>query len=107
MTYRRSKQIIPRTKGFEKFYHSAEEIGRGTQGVTYFVQQIVPIEADQSGHHCVEEAESKYWWLHRGVKEHAPTLDPIMVPYRYAIFYIKQRQILVMDITKLGIRLGI
>ena len=94
MTYRRSKQIIPRTKGFEKFYHSAEEIGRGTQGVTYFVQQIVPIEADQSGHHCVEEAESKYWWLHRGVKEHAPTLDPIMVPYRYVLFYINQTQIL-------------
>ena len=83
MVYRRSKQIIPRTKGFEKFYHTCEEIGRGTQGVTYFVQQIVPIEADQSGHHCVEEAESKYWWLHRGVKEHAPTLDPVMVPYRF------------------------
>ena len=82
MAYRRSKQIVPRTKGFEKFYHTCEEIGRGTQGVTYFVQQIVPIEADQSGHHCVEEAESKYWWLHRGVKETAPTIDPVMIPYR-------------------------
>ena len=83
MAYRRSKQIVPRTKGFEKFYHTCEEIGRGTQGVTYFVQQIVPIEADQSGHHCVEEAESKYWWLHRGVKDTAPTIDPVMIPYRY------------------------
>ena len=82
MAYRRSKQIVPRTKGFEKFYHTCEEIGRGTQGVTYFVQQIVPIEADQSGHHCVEEAESKYWWLHRGVKSSAPTIDPVMIPYR-------------------------
>ena len=53
------------------------------QGVTYFVQQVVPIEADQSGHHIVEEAESKYWWLHRGVKENAPTIDPVMVPYRF------------------------
>ncbi|QQP37760.1 Muscle Mline assembly protein unc89like [Caligus rogercresseyi] len=79
----RSKQIIPRTKGFEKFYHLCEEIGRGTQGVTYFVQQTVPIEADQSGHHCIEEAESKYWWLHRGVKDKAPTIDPVMVPYRF------------------------
>jgi len=34
--------------------------------VTHFVQQIMPIEADQSGHHVVEEADSKYWWLHRG-----------------------------------------
>ena len=85
MAYRRSKQIVPRTKGFEKFYHTCEEIGRGTQGVTYFVQQIVPIEADQSGHHCVEEAESKYWWLHRGVKETAPTIDPVMIPYRYTL----------------------
>lgn len=83
MVYRRSKQIVPRTKGFEKFYHSCEEIGRGTQGVTYFVQQVVPIEADQSGHHIVEEAESKYWWLHRGVKANAPTIDPVMVPYRF------------------------
>ncbi|XP_040572571.1 protein Obscurin [Lepeophtheirus salmonis] len=83
MTYRRSKQIIPRTRGFEKFYHLCEEIGRGTQGVTYFVQQTIPIEADQSGHHCIEEAESKYWWLHRGVKDKAPTIDPIMVPYRF------------------------
>merc|ERR1712223_2335573 len=83
MAYRRSKQIVPRTKGFEKFYHTCEEIGRGTQGVTYFVQQIVPIEADQSGHHCVEEAESKYWWLHRGVKDSAPTIDPVMIPYRF------------------------
>jgi hypothetical protein len=49
MTYRRSKQIIPRTRGFEKFYHMCEEIGRGTQGITNFVQQIMPIEADQSG----------------------------------------------------------
>ena len=56
--------------------------GRGTQGVTFFVQQIVPIEADQSGHHIVEEAESKYWWLHRGVKPNAPTIDPVMIPYR-------------------------
>ena len=32
MVYRRSKQIVPRTKGFEKFYHTCEEIGRGTQG---------------------------------------------------------------------------
>merc|ERR1719225_2307301 len=61
MVYRRSKQIVPRTKGFDKFYHTCEEIGRGTQGVTYFVQQVVPIEANQSGHHIVEEAESKYW----------------------------------------------
>ena len=74
---------VCRTKGFEKFYHTCEEIGRGTQGVTYFVQQIVPIEADQSGHHCVEEAESKYWWLHRSVKPSAPTVDPVMVPYRF------------------------
>ena len=43
----------------------------------------VPIEADQSGHHCVEEAESKYWWLHRSVKPSAPTVDPVMVPYRF------------------------
>merc|ERR1719281_1902878 len=83
MVYRRSKQIVPRTKGFDKFYHTCEEIGRGTQGVTYFVQQVVPIEADQSGHHIVEEAESKYWWLHRGVKSNAPTIDPVMVPYRF------------------------
>merc|ERR1719281_395990 len=83
MVYRRSKQIVPRTKGFDKFYHTCEEIGRGTQGVTYFVQQVVPIEADQSGHHIVEEAESKYWWLHRGVKPNAPTIDPVMVPYRF------------------------
>jgi len=41
MSYRRSKQIIPRTKGFEKFYHTCEEIGRGTQGITYFVQQVI------------------------------------------------------------------
>merc|ERR1719412_423018 len=82
MVYR-SKQIVPRTKGFDKFYHTCEEIGRGTQGVTYFVQQVVPIEADQSGHHIVEEAESKYWWLHRGVKPNAPTIDPVMVPYRF------------------------
>ena len=111
-----------------------EEIGRGTQGVTNFVQQIMPIEADQSGHHAIEEADSKYWWLHRGVKgkrarvwrerqrkrvgegekerekyqkyliwsrrplsfapppyshselavkEHAPTIDPVMIPYRF------------------------
>ena len=33
MVYRRSKQIVPRTKGFEKFYHTCEEIGRGTQGI--------------------------------------------------------------------------
>ena len=46
-------------------------------------EQIVPIEADQSGHHCVEEAESKYWWLHRSVKPSAPTVDPVMVPYRF------------------------
>ena len=60
LTYsRRSKQIIPRTRGFEKFYHMCEEIGRGTQGVTNFVQQIMPIEADQSGHHAIEEADSK------------------------------------------------
>jgi len=84
MTYRRTKQIIPRTKGFDKFYHMCEEIGRGTQGVTYFVQQIVPIEAEQSGHHAVEEAESKYWWLHRSVKQGgAPTQDPAMIPYRF------------------------
>jgi serine/threonine protein kinase len=83
MVYRRSKQIVPRTKGFDKFYHTCEEIGRGTQGVTFFVQQVVPIEADQSGHHIVEEAESKYWWLHRGVKSSAPTIDPVMVPYRF------------------------
>merc|ERR1719412_2430795 len=82
MVYR-SKQIVPRTKGFDKFYHSCEEIGRGTQGVTYFVQQVVPIEADQSGHHIVEESESKYWWLHRGVKPNAPTIDPVMIPYRF------------------------
>merc|ERR1719412_1926317 len=82
MVYR-SKQIVPRTKGFDKFYHTCEEIGRGTQGVTYFVQQVVPIEADQSGHHIVEESESKYWWLHRGVKPNAPTIDPVMVPYRF------------------------
>ena len=89
MAYRRSKQIVPRTKGFEKFYHTCEEIGRGTQGVTYFVQQIVPIEADQSGHHCVEEAESKYWWLHRGVKSSAPTIDPVMIPYRWKIILVQ------------------
>jgi serine/threonine protein kinase len=84
MTYRRSKQIIPRTKGFDKFYHTCEEIGRGTQGITYFVQQIVPIESEQSGHHAVEEAESKYWWLHRSVKQGGqPTQDPCMIPYRF------------------------
>jgi serine/threonine protein kinase len=84
MVYRRTKQIIPRTKGFDKFYHTCEEIGRGTQGVCYFVQQIVPIESEQSGHHAIEEAESKYWWLHRGVKQGgAPTIDPCMVPYRF------------------------
>merc|ERR1712198_796022 len=84
MTYRRTKQIIPRTKGFDKFYHSCEEIGRGTQGITYFVQQIVPIETEQSGHHAVEEAESKYWWLHRSVKQGgAPTQDNSMIPYRF------------------------
>ena len=66
MVYRRSKQIVPRTKGFEKFYHSCEEIGRGTQGVTFFVQQVVPIESDQSGHHIVEEAESKVSIFHKG-----------------------------------------
>merc|ERR1712088_859507 len=83
MTYRRTKQIIPRTKGFDKFYHMCEEIGRGTQGVTYFVQQIVPIETEQSGHHAIEEAESKYWWLHRNVKKsEAPTQDDAMIPYR-------------------------
>ena len=66
-------------------------INKGTQviilsyflGVTYFVQQVVPIESDQSGHHIVEEAESKYWWLHRGVKPNAPTIDPVMIPYRF------------------------
>ena len=84
MTYRRTKQIIPRTKGFDKFYHTCEEIGRGTQGITYFVQQIVPIEAEQSGHHTIEEAESKYWWLHRSVKQSgAPTQDNSMIPYRF------------------------
>ena len=84
MTYRRTKQVIPRTKGFDKFYHSCEEIGRGTQGVTYFVQQIVPIETEQSGHHAIEEAESKYWWLHRNVKKsEAPTQDDAMIPYRF------------------------
>merc|ERR1719244_817290 len=84
MTYRRTKQIIPRTKGFDKFYHMCEEIGRGTQGVTFFVQQIVPIEAEQSGHHTIEEAESKYWWLHRSVKKsEAPTQDDAMIPYRF------------------------
>ena len=84
MTYRRSKQIIPRTRGFEKFYHTCEEIGRGTQGVTYFVQQIVPIESEQSGHHAIEEADSKYWWLHRSVKDGGqPTQDPSMIPYRF------------------------
>jgi len=84
MTYRRTKQIIPRTKGFDKFYHMCEEIGRGTQGVTYFVQQIVPIESEQSGHHAIEEAESKYWWLHRSVKQGGqPTQDPAMIPYRF------------------------
>ena len=62
--------------------HSRSKVAEYTQGVTYFVQQIVPIEADQSGHHCVEEAESKYWWLHRGVKSSAPTIDPVMIPYR-------------------------
>jgi len=84
MTYRRSKQIIPRTRGFDKFYHTCEEIGRGTQGVTYFVQQIVPIESEQSGHHAIEEADSKYWWLHRSVKDSGkPTQDPCMIPYRF------------------------
>jgi len=84
MTYRRTKQIIPRTKGFDKFYHTCEEIGRGTQGITYFVQQIVPIESEQSGHHTIEEAESKYWWLHRSIKQSgAPTQDPSMIPYRF------------------------
>ena len=84
MTYRRTKQIVPRTKGFDKFYHTCEEIGRGTQGITYFVQQIVPIESEQSGHHTIEEAESKYWWLHRSVKQSgAPTQDPAMIPYRF------------------------
>jgi len=84
MTYRRTKQVIPRTKGFDKFYHTCEEIGRGTQGVTYFVQQIVPIETEQSGHHAIEEAESKYWWLHRNVKKsEAPTQDDAMIPYRF------------------------
>jgi len=84
MTYRRTKQIIPRTKGFDKFYHTCEEIGRGTQGITYFVQQIVPIESEQSGHHTIEEAESKYWWLHRSVKQSgAPTQDNAMIPYRF------------------------
>jgi len=84
MTYRRTKQIIPRSKGFDKFYHTCEEIGRGTQGICYFVQQIVPIETEQSGHHAIEEAESKYWWLHRSVKksEH-PTQDDAMIPYRF------------------------
>ena len=43
----------------------------------------MPVEADQSGHHVIEEADSKYWWLHRGVKEHAPTIDPVMIPYRF------------------------
>ena len=43
-----------------------EEIGRGTQGVTNFVQQIMPIEADQSGHHAIEEADSKYELLPTG-----------------------------------------
>ena len=79
---RRTKQVIPKQRGFDKYYHMCEEIGRGTQGVTNFVQQIMPIEADQSGHHVVEEADSKYWWLHRGVKESAPTIDPVMIPYR-------------------------
>ena len=84
MTYRRTKQVIPRTKGFDKFYHTCEEIGRGTQGITYFVQQIVPIETEQSGHHAIEEAESKYWWLHRNVKKsEAPTQDDAMIPYRF------------------------
>ncbi len=36
-------QIIPRNRGFDKFYHTCEEIGRGTQGVTYFVQQAKKI----------------------------------------------------------------
>jgi len=84
MTYRRTKQIVPRTKGFDKYYHTCEEIGRGTQGVTYFVQQIVPIESEQSGHHAIEEAESKYWWLHRSVKKsEAPTQNDAMIPYRF------------------------
>ena len=26
---------------------------------------------------------TRYWWLHRGVKEHAPTIDPVMIPYRF------------------------
>jgi hypothetical protein len=36
-----------------------------------------------TGHHIVEEAESKYWWLHRGVKSSAPTINPVMIPYRF------------------------
>ena len=35
MVYRRSKQIVPRTKGFDKFYHTCEEIGRGTQVILF------------------------------------------------------------------------
>merc|ERR1712180_144523 len=52
--------------------------------ISYFVQQIVPIESEQSGHHTIEEAESKYWWLHRSIKQSgAPTQDPSMIPYRF------------------------
>merc|ERR1711892_1123670 len=45
---------------------------------------IVPIETEQSGHHAIEEAESKYWWLHRNVKKSGvPTQDDCMIPYRF------------------------
>merc|ERR1719350_2505334 len=46
MTYRRTKQIIPRTKGFDKFYHMCEEIGRGTQGLTEEPSRSFPEQRD-------------------------------------------------------------
>ena len=34
-------------------------------------------------HYFILYVPTRYWWLHRGVKEHAPTIDPVMIPYRF------------------------
>ena len=35
LTYRRGRNVKPREKDFSKFYDLGDELGRGTQGISY------------------------------------------------------------------------
>ena len=37
ISYSPARSVRPRTKAFEDFYNVGDELGRGTQGITYHV----------------------------------------------------------------------